>query len=715
MPINPWIAIEATTSPSLRTRELRHAWDEYLSEGRLNHVRGPIADSWSRSVAAGVDPSHAQAPTLLADRGDVRERWEGHPLEAVAPLIRRWLGPLAADSEHLIVVSNADGLLLWIDGDATIRSAAADAMNFVEGSLWSEAGVGTNAIGTALAADHLVQVHAAEHLSEIVHGWSCSAAPVHDPEDGSLLGIIDLTGRAADVTPAHAAITLAVGRAVEAQLRVRAQERDARLRVRYLDQLASATQKIALVSYSGRVIADHPAGLIRAERIEVSPGGGLVLLSGGRVGFAEPSEHQDSYLVRLLHDQPRGRRLLERVPAVSAQAADAAQPTQSYDASEWRRAQLELTRLAEEQAALRHVATLVAGQSTPQEIFETVAHEVARLFGADRATVARYEPDGTMTIAAIWTSVSAQHSADGPIEAQCERVAAMVQQSGRPSRIDGNAELADQVGGPASELDAASSTVGAPILADGRVWGVVLVASTGHQPLVGTTEVRLLGFAELIATAISNAVARAELNASRARIVAAADASRRRFERDLHDGAQQRLATVALQLRAAALDDTGSPEHLRQELSRAADAVTTALEEVREIAHGIHPAILSEAGLAPALRGLARRLEIPVELAVSASERLPEQVEVAAFYIASELLANVVKHAHASVVRVAAERANNALHLSIRDDGRGGADPTHGSGLIGVCDRAEAIGGTVVLDSPAGAGTTVLVSLPIGG
>jgi signal transduction histidine kinase len=321
-----------------------------------------------------------------------------------------------------------------------------------------------------------------------------------------------------------------------------------------------------------------------------------------------------------------------------------------------------------------------------------------------------------MTITAIWTSGTAQHSIGGRIEAQCERVAAMVHQSGRPSRIDSDAEFADHVGEPGGELGAAhGSTVGAPILADGRVWGVVLVASTGRQPFAGTTEGRLMGFAELVGTAISNAVARAELNASRARIVAAADASRRRFERDLHDGAQQRLATVALQLRAAALDDTGSPEQLRHELSRAADAVTTALEEVREIAHGIHPAILSEAGLAPALRGLARRSAIPVELAVSTSERLPERVEVAAFYIASELLANVVKHAHASVVLVAAEQAKNALHLSIRDDGRGGADPAHGSGLIGVCDRAEAIGGTIVIDSPAGAGTTVQVSIPLDG
>ncbi len=153
MPTNPWIAPDATASPSLRARELRRRWDEYLSEGRLNQVRWPIADSWHRCEVAGIDPSRSRAPTLAARR-EIGERWEAHPLEGAAPLIRRWLGPFADDGEHLTVVSDADGLLLWLDGNAKVRSAAADAMNFVEGALWSEAGAGTNAIGTALAADH---------------------------------------------------------------------------------------------------------------------------------------------------------------------------------------------------------------------------------------------------------------------------------------------------------------------------------------------------------------------------------------------------------------------------------------------------------------------------------------------------------------------------------------------------------------------------------
>src|SRR4051794_19083052 len=189
---------------------------------------------------------------LFADRRDVTEPWDTHPLEVAAPLIRRWLGPLADESEQLIVVSGVDGLLLWVDGDVRVRSAAADAMNFVEGALWNEAGTGTNAIGTALAADHPVQVRAAEHFSQIVHSWTCAVAQVHDREDGRLLGVIDLTGLMAKAHPHSLAAAFAAARAVEADLRVRAQERDARLRVRYR--------------------------FLLAERIEVPAGRGTVVL-----------------------------------------------------------------------------------------------------------------------------------------------------------------------------------------------------------------------------------------------------------------------------------------------------------------------------------------------------------------------------------------------------------------------------------------------------
>jgi signal transduction histidine kinase len=711
MPANPWVAVDPAAAPSAQARELRRLWDDYLADGRLGEVRRPIAESWHRSQVAGIAPSRSRAPTMFADQREVRERWKAHPLEAAAPVIRRWLGPLADERRHLIVVSDADGLLLWLDGDARVRSAAADSMNFVEGAVWSEAGAGTNAIGTALAADHPLQVHAAEHFSEVVHGWTCAAAPVHDPDDGRLLGVIDLTGPMSDGHPQSLGAALAAARAVEAELRVRAQTRDARLRRHYLDRMGSASGGLALVLQNGRVIADDSHGFLHADRVEVPAGGGSVVLPGGRPAFAEPVAGEDAYIVRALREPRRMRSPRARIPAPVIRAGVPAALGEEW---EWRRAQLELSRLAEEQAALRHVATLVAGQATAEEIFAAVAEQVARLLRADRATVGRYEPDGTMTVTAYWSNEERTQPTGTRVRLDGDSVSARVQQSGRPSRIDSDERLSGPVVEPAGALGPwPRSMVGAPILADGRVWGAILASSTGPELLPEDTESRLMGFGELVATAIANAVARAELHASRARIVAAADDSRRRIERDLHDGAQQRLAALALELRAAAGRVRAERHELREELARAADAVTAALDELRELSRGIHPAILSKGGLAPALRVLARRSAIPVELDISVPDRLPERIEVAAYYVVCELLVNTVKHARASVLRASVTEQHGMLHLSVSDDGVGGADPRRGSGLIGLRDRVEAIGGTIVVESEVGAGTTVLASLPL--
>jgi signal transduction histidine kinase len=243
----------------------------------------------------------------------------------------------------------------------------------------------------------------------------------------------------------------------------------------------------------------------------------------------------------------------------------------------------------------------------------------------------------------------------------------------------------------------------------------LLAEADGPEPVADDTGSRLTRFAELVAAAISAALVRADVDKSRARILAAADESRRRIERDLHDGAQQRLATLVVRLRAAAGDLTAGPQELRDVLEQAANEVIAALDEVRDIARGIHPAVLSQGGLAPALQALARRSAVPVKLAVSTSGRPPSHIEVTAYYIVSELLTNTAKHARASVVRVTVEQRDKTLHLSVRDDGVGGADPARGSGLIGLRDRVEAIGGTAVIHSPAEVGTTVLVSLPLDG
>ena len=245
------------------------------------------------------------------------------------------------------------------------------------------------------------------------------------------------------------------------------------------------------------------------------------------------------------------------------------------------------------------------------------------------------------------------------------------------------------------------------------MWGLVVVMSTSDEPLPADTEARLTGFTELVATAIANAEANAELKASRARIVATADQTRRRIERDLHDGAQQRLVTLALQVRTAQAKVPAQLGQLTAELDHVATGLSSTLDELREFARGIHPAIVGTDGLAPALQTLARRSSIPVTLDMRARARLPEHIEVTAYYVLSEALTNAAKHAKASAVHVRADLASGVLRLDIRDNGVGGADPARGSGLIGLKDRVEATGGTFTVESRHGEGTHLLIELPV--
>ena len=231
--LNKWLAIDSATLPQVRARELRRAWERFVGNGSEDGVRSPIADSWKRSHAAGVDTSPEHAAPCITDSDETAARWAVHPLATAAPLISECLACVADDAAHLMVISDAQGLLLWIDGNARVRLDAADAMNFAEGVLWSEGGAGTNAIGTALAADHAVQVFAAEHFNEAVQEWTCAAAPVHDPDTGEILGVIDLTSRMSTVHPHSFAVALSTAQAVEAHLRGRLHEYDGRLRARY--------------------------------------------------------------------------------------------------------------------------------------------------------------------------------------------------------------------------------------------------------------------------------------------------------------------------------------------------------------------------------------------------------------------------------------------------------------------------------------------------
>jgi signal transduction histidine kinase len=320
----------------------------------------------------------------------------------------------------------------------------------------------------------------------------------------------------------------------------------------------------------------------------------------------------------------------------------------------------------------------------------------------------RYEADGSVTVLAKLGEFGFEVGSRVPLTGQS--VTAMVRRTGRTARID---DLA-QASGPVPEVLVANgirSGVGAPVVVEGRLWGVMTCGWTGGPP-PGDAEAGLSRFTDLVGTAVANAESRAELLASRTRIVTTADQTRRRIERDLHDGAQQRLVTLTMKLRA--LEAAAAPEAqaLRRDLEAIAAGLDDVLDDLRETAMGLHPVILSRGGLEPALRALRRRSPIPVELDVRAPERLPEPVEVAAYYVVAEALTNAAKHAHASSVSVEAEAIDGALRLSVRDDGVGGADPARGSGLVGLTDRVEALGGRLTLHSPPGGGTTLDIDLP---
>jgi signal transduction histidine kinase len=372
----------------------------------------------------------------------------------------------------------------------------------------------------------------------------------------------------------------------------------------------------------------------------------------------------------------------------------------------------ELRRVADEQAALRRVATLVAQGVASGAVFDAVTEEVGRLLPADVTLLCRYDPDGYMARIGEWSRTPDPIPRVSRARLGGHNVGGLVFETGRSARIDDFDDDASP-GVLAWRSAGLRSAVGAPISVEGRLWGLVVVMSTSDELLPADTEARLSGFTELVATAIANAEANAELKASRARIVATADQTRRRIERDLHDGAQQRLVAIALQVRAAQAKVPAQLDKLTADLDHVATGLSSTLDELREFARGIHPALLAKGGLAPALNTLVRRSSIRVTLDMRLRERLPEHVEVTAYYVISEALTNAAKHAKATTVHVRVNTASDVLTLDVRDDGVGGADPARGSGLIGLRDRVEATGGTFRLESRPGEGTHLLIELPV--
>jgi PAS domain S-box-containing protein len=375
-------------------------------------------------------------------------------------------------------------------------------------------------------------------------------------------------------------------------------------------------------------------------------------------------------------------------------------------------ARAEVERLADEQAALRRVATLVAEGAAPTAMFDAVAGEMKALLEADQVALNRFEPGAEIVVLAHRGLDAARTPVGSRVGHEGKSATATVWRTGRPARME------HHEGAPGALAKLARDTglrvsVGAPIVVDGRLWGIITASWKGEQAPPADTEERMAHFTELLDTAVANAEARAELMASRARVVAAWDEARRRFERDLHDGVQQRLVWLSLELRSAELMAPGVNEELVGQLAKIGEGLALTLDEVRELSRGMHPAILSQGGLVPALKALARRSPVPVELDLAVDERLGDHVEVGSYYVISEALTNVVKHAQASVVELRARASDGVLELAIDDDGVGGADPARGSGLIGLTDRVAALGGTMTITSPPGGGTSLRVDLPL--
>jgi signal transduction histidine kinase len=367
--------------------------------------------------------------------------------------------------------------------------------------------------------------------------------------------------------------------------------------------------------------------------------------------------------------------------------------------------------IAAEQAALRRVAMLVAQTAPPKAVFATVAAEAGQLLGVDAAVLTRYDPPDAITVVGTWTSTGAP--APTPVGGQLplggENVTTQVFRTSEVARTD-YAVVSGVLGDVATRDWGWRAAAGVPIRVEGRLWGAVIVALTREEPLPADAEARLAGFTELVGTAIANAQAQAEVAASRARIVAAADETRRRIERDLHDGVQQRLVTQALML--SGIRDR-VPADVRADVDEVRDELAATRQELRDLCQGVHPAIVVEVGLRAAIRALARRSPLPVRVQMPAGDRLPGSLEVTAYYVAAEAFTNAAKHANASAVDILIERADGTMTVQVRDDGVGGADASRGSGLTGLRDRVEAVGGSMTVDSPPGAGTVLTVLLPV--
>ena len=371
-----------------------------------------------------------------------------------------------------------------------------------------------------------------------------------------------------------------------------------------------------------------------------------------------------------------------------------------------------LQELLAEQAALRRVATMVAGSTAAPVLFDRVCEELGELLGVKTTDMIRYEDEGVATVVGSWTGDNTPSFPLGErIPVEGDSVTAKLYRTGRPARVDDYDFVEGELAARLREFGI-RSVVGAPIHVAGRLWGAIMASSEVARAFPAGTEARINSFAELVTAALANVDAREQLAASRARIVEAADAARRRIERDLHDGAQQRLVSLALSLRL--LESSLEPDSAAtRELAAARAELDAALEELRELARGIHPSILVDRGLEAALASLAGRSTVPVELDLDSCGELLLSVQTTAYFLVAEALTNASKHANSDRIAVRVAAGEGHTVVEVRDDGRGGASPAQGSGLSGLADRVSALGGTLEIESPVGVGTTIRARIPV--
>ena len=692
------------------TAGVRRARERFLSAGWLDEdtPRSDVLDSWRRSQALGVHPDRF-------DLSFVREPNTDSPLTtAASPVLHQLADDLTAQAVSVILTS-ADGVVLQrVASDVSIKNAL-DTVRLAPGFSYAEEFVGTNGIGTAFETGRPTFIRGDEHYVGTLGRLACAGSPIRDPLTRKVVGVVDLTCWAGQSDPLLFALAKSAGSQIEDRMSALAHESETALLEAYLEQ--ARRFPLGVLAIGGEVVLMNPH-----LRQTLGANDQIALLE--HASTLLPSTVARTVLAGLPSGNTVKITVVERAATRGGRpnavfhvhlAADATTHALGIGQSPERLVAVShdaLGVLAEQQASLRRVATLVARAVSPSEVFSAVAEELARCLGVHHATLFRYEPDGAATL------VAARHgpgSTKLPVgerfSLEGENIAAKVLRAGRTARMDSH----DNAPGPAAaniRQLGIRSAVGAPVVVDSRVWGAAIVGSARPEPLPPDTEARVADFADLVATAIANAEARRQLTASRARIVAAADDARRRFERDLHDGAQQRLISLGLELRTAEASVPPDLLPLREQISHIVTGLAGVSEDLHEISRGIHPAILSK-GLGPALKTLARRSTVPVELDIAMDRHVPEAVEVAAYYVVAEALTNAAKHAHASKVDVCVDSDGANLRLTIRDDGIGGADSRKGSGLIGLIDRVEAHGGQMKISSQTGRGTSMLATIPI--